>query len=277
MSENASTPAPLPVIGTLRDAFQFVWHKRGRLLRALSIPMSVMLAVEAYPYILFQISDFEEGPVAIIFVFLQLLKIPFYIIFPITCHRLVLIEDSGIPIYGKLAWSVRETRFLLWCIGIYLFYAVLAALSPLALGAVLIPLLKSIQPSFKDLKIFLGDGMLGYLILLPATYCFARVSLILPATALDRYVHSGWAWDLSIRNGWRLTMLVGILPWVFALFQQLLLRENATLVEILIFLVISFLFLAVEIVLLSFSYKYLIQFEPKLGPPAPQHLNPEEG
>jgi hypothetical protein len=39
-------PTPLPVIGIIRDAVQFVWDKRARMLRALAVLMVILLVVE---------------------------------------------------------------------------------------------------------------------------------------------------------------------------------------------------------------------------------------
>ena len=74
-----------------------------------------------------------------------------------------------------------------------------------------------------------------------------------------------WAWNLSKNNGWRLTFVIGLLPWVSYFLVGFLLRENATWVEEFIVLLISFIFLAVEIVALSFSYKHLTK---PIAPPA---------
>ncbi len=191
---------------------------------------------------------------------LLLVSIPFYVLFAITCHRIALIGDDDVAAYGHLAWSPRETRFLGWSVVIPMVYLLLIIIVPITLG-----LLYMAIPDFKE---FVSDvdesfwqGFL-YLLILPCTYIVARFSLIFPAIALDRKVDTTWAWNLSHHNGWRLTVVVGIMPWVFAFIEELLLRDGATLAEELFVILIGLLLLTVEIVALSFSYKHLAKAEP---------------
>ncbi len=267
MDQNPSIPAPLPVFEIIRNALQFAWDKRARMLRALSIPMAVMFILGAIHYIAEIVSEtpgYPQSEITRLDISLWLISIPFYVLFAITCHRLVLLRDSGIATYGNLTWSKRETRFFWWGVFIPLAYMLLIILFPIGFG-LLIRVFPDFGKSPSDLADSFWFKMFGYLLFLPSTYIIARLSLIFPATAVDRQVDIKWAWNLSRNNSWRLTVVVGILPWVFAFFQGLFARDSATLVEDLIHLMVSFIFLAVEIVALSFSYKHLAE---QVAPPA---------
>lgn len=55
---------------------------------------------------------------------------------------------------------------------------------------------------------------------IPFAYVVGRVSLLLPATAIDLHPSFSSAWDLSEGNGWRVAMLVGGIPLAFMAIQS---------------------------------------------------------
>ena len=64
-----------------------------------------------------------------------------------------------------------------------------------------------------------------------AYWFIARVSLMLPAIAIDRKPDLGAAWQASRRNGWRLAIVVGLLPWCLQHLVDLLFRDGASTIE----------------------------------------------
>jgi hypothetical protein len=94
----------------------------------------------------------------------------------------------------------------------------------------------------------------------------ARVTLMLPAIAIDRKADLIAAWSASRRNGWRLAMIVGVLPWCLQRFTDLLYRDGASIVEFGILVVLATIFVVVEVVALSLSY-----WELTLPAPPPTH------
>lgn len=110
-------PTPLPVIETIRDAFQFVWDKRARMVRALMIPAIAIFILEYFPYSTSELSESDDTHIYNQAVYSWLYFLVYmapYILFAITCHRLALIGDQGVPNYGLLKWTQRETRYLGW-------------------------------------------------------------------------------------------------------------------------------------------------------------------
>jgi hypothetical protein len=98
-----------------------------------------------------------------------------------------------------------------------------------------------------------------FAIQLALLYPLARVCVLFPATAVDRdpLPNLRWAWDLTRANGWRLVVIVGFLPWLFAELVDLAYRSNASRLEWLLLSVLAIAFLAVEIAAVSISYREL--------------------
>ena len=65
---------------------------------------------------------------------------------------------------------------------------------------------------------FLSEATLLFLVAVPGFlvvgYLSSRISLVLPATAVDQHVKLKDAWAMSIGNGWRLAIVTGV-PLVF--------------------------------------------------------------
>jgi|KBSMisStandDraft_5_1062788.scaffolds.fasta_scaffold112393_3 hypothetical protein len=100
-----------------------------------------------------------------------------------------------------------------------------------------------------------------------AYWFVGRVSLMLPAIAVDRKPDLVAAWQASRRNGWRLTIVVGLLPWCLQQFTNLLYRDGATVVEFSVLVVLATLLIIIEVVALSLSYWELTSPEPPPTPP----------
>ena len=95
----------------------------------------------------------------------------------------------------------------------------------------------------------------------PALFLSARICLVFPATAVGRKVDLQWAWNLSASNGWRLVLVVDLLPWLIAQILGVLSRRNASMYETVILTLIGLIFSAVEVAALSLSYRELTKEE----------------
>ena len=248
MDTDSSIPAPLPVIRVIRDAFQFIWDKRTRLLCALAVPVALMFVVE------YAFTFSQNDPLMWIQVFIQM---AIYILFAITCHRLAIIGDSGVPNYGLLTWTKREWQYLGWAFVILIIWMFFSLVINSFFVSIIINDVEagaSVE-SFRSTKVFLN------LFYIPFVYIFSRLSVLYPAIAVDLQVNVQWAWQLTAHTGWRLTLVVAVLPGALYFLVSLLIRENATFAENTILEFLGFILLAVEIVALSFSYKYLTETE----------------
>lgn len=129
-----------------------------------------------------------------------------YTMLAISVHRLLLNAEQPSMRY----WRMRETRFMGWLLLIYLSYTLIFA----GFG-ILLSLL-----SGRPLESFGASwiGSLDFLLMsLPGAYISARLSMLLPATALDRKPNFAWAWALTKANGLKLMTLLWVLPFVFSL------------------------------------------------------------
>jgi hypothetical protein len=243
MSENFSSrkkQIKLPIKKIIVEAFLIPWNKRKRLISALLIPSTVILTNNIVSRLIDQNYGFVlELPFLII-------GIIFSSIFAITCHRLILLGDDSVSRFGIMRWSKRETRFLGWAIGL----SMLTLLVVFMTGLLLLGFIKiGVEKSWNKILI--------YVFMILAGYIFARLSLLFPSTAIDQRNNISWAWNLSRANGWRLFLLVAVLPIIMALFQTFILHGAATFFETILVRVIGLILLPVEIAALSLSYKSL--------------------
>jgi hypothetical protein len=248
MNQNPSMPTPLPVTAIICNAFQFVWDKRIRLLCALAILVAILFAVEH------AITLANNDPLKWVQAFI---KMALYILFAITCHRLVLLGDQGVPNYGLRAWTLREWRYMGWSIVILVVWLLFS----FVINSLIVSAFISDVEAGGKAEAFQSIKSLSYFAYIPVLYIFSRLSVLYPAIAMDQQPTAQWAWRITDRNGWRLTVVVSFLPWALYFLTSLLLRENAIFVENIIFELLGFILLAVEIVALSLSYKHLTQAE----------------
>lgn len=169
----------------------------------------------------------------------------------ISCHRVLLLGPVSVPRFGVGQLGMRELRFI-------------AAL--LFLGLIL-----SLLQPFIDLVLRsitgIGDSegerrslILTIISWLPGSYFFARLAFMLPSIAVDARVRLPEAWHLSSANGWRLMLLIVLIPWLMRLFEWAITAviTDHTVRTIAISMLYG-LFLPLEIALLSVSYRHLIK------------------
>jgi hypothetical protein len=248
METDSSIPAPLPVIRIICDAFQFVWDRRTRLLYALAVPVALLLVVDHA----FTLAN--KDPLKFVQAFIQM---AIYILFAITCHRVALIGDEGVPHYGLRSWSLRESRYLGWSVIILVVWLLFSFVVNSFYVSMIVSKVEAgaSAETYQSYKYWLTPFYI------PILYILSRLSVLCPAIALDQKVDAQWVWRLTAHNGWRLTVIVSLMPWVLYFVLNLLLRENATFVESIILQLLGFILLAVEVVALSFCYKHLAKAE----------------
>lgn len=238
----------LPVGKILLGAPVLAWMQRWNLLRALGPTAISLIAVK----LLWNSAHAAFGSVGTL-VFLAA-SIALHTKFAVICHRLILVDfNSGSKLVLPIRWSDRETRFFGWMLVIYFLVSVgsiLVMMVPLSLFLQKLPEAVRNNPAQVVPYTALFVGPL-------ATYLLARLSLILPATALDRTEKLSWAWNSSKGNGLQLTVLVGLLPWASGLFSYLLIGNNPDIVTIIVVNIINYVLMAMEIIALSLAYREL--------------------
>jgi hypothetical protein len=217
------------------------WHRRS-FLRALGIPLALLATLTlTWHYAGRDLPAAAGWAVCVVWVV-------FFTLFAVTCHRLVLLDAEAVSKRLRPEWSRREMLFLLWLAGVW-FIAAAAFMFVMTIAANVS--LWTLGPDQDWLD------WLTYLAKIPAAYLFARLCMVFPATALDRRADWRWAWQLTRNNGWRLFVVVAILPWAISQLLALLYRAEATVIETILLSVTGIALFAVEIAAISLSYREL--------------------
>lgn len=183
----------------------------------------------------------------------------------VCCHRFILLGEQPGSLMHACSWTMRDTWFALYILAIANFAGFIVFLTRLSIAG-LSAMLANLSKPLVLLLTVLG---LATAFLLPA-YINGRLSLILPATAIDRRPVKGWmdwAWSQSAGNEWPLMALIGIIPFfglVLVTVMTIVLFELATpqsaLLAVPIFGLAWALFFAsttFQVAVLSLSFKQL--------------------
>ena len=182
------------IIGQTLD---YISANRAKLIDALKYPgIGLMITSFCQSFSLTK----EEGIYSWVLVALQ---VYFFTIFAVRCHRLILLSESPLSLMETMKWGKRETGFLFYGFGLAGIFAIISIV-PVFMS---FPLLMK----FSDIDAVVGK-LVGYFFLLPGGYVVSRLSLVLPAAATDHKDYFQSAWDISAGNGWRLFVLVCLLP-----------------------------------------------------------------
>ena len=243
-------PTPLDVRRVLLGAFAVPWNGRNTFARHLAVPFVVLVLLgilESSALVL------DAGWIALWSVFAAHLWA--WIVFAVICHRLVLLGPAALGGVVSLRWTMRETRFLLRAAAVWVMAmaVTVACMAAVAFGG--LPMFRETDPPWRT-------WLVMSLSMLPAFYLVARLSLVLPAAAIDRKVGLGWAWSLSSGNSARLFLVIGLLPWIFSAPAYLLDVPAGSAAASVGVTILGTLLLTVEISALSLSYRELTKDEP---------------
>lgn len=251
MTETQSTTR-LPVLQIFLLSIQLVKQNIKVFIR-FGLPLLVLVAIVAFGVFVAA----NNGTISVrsgdfpLFYTLILIITVFAIItiVAVGCHRGFLMSEEDIYNTKTFRWESREWKFLGWWLAISL----LSGLMFMAYGLILTPLayLFDIQQS----GIFVN--IIQLITLLPVLYVISRWSLVLPATAVDDTEASlSEAWNLSDGQGWRLTVIIGVIPFIINNALEILPAYDSFIYGIIVAAV--WLLIAVfQIGLLSLSYSFL--------------------
>jgi len=120
----------------------------------------------------------------------------FYALFAVSCHRIILLGRNSLPNEYGMYWSHRETRFAGWLIVIFVIYAAISM--PLGFAYLVLPR----EAYF--LQIY------WYVTVFVTTYFEGRISMVLPATAVDQRMDLPSSWKLTRGHGFAIAIALFI-------------------------------------------------------------------
>lgn len=234
-----SQATKLPVGKILLGALSIVWLRRRLYLNVLTVPLLLFVLAWALSALLGERMVPYSG----------WLILPVYAagftLFAVACHRFVLIDEHR-TFRERFAIGLREFRFLGWLMGVSI---IIFALQALIIGALInLPGVET------------GNGNAAFKVMqqigsIPAYYVLGRISLVFPATAIDRPAGLTESWRMTQGNGWRMFVVVGLFPWLIDSVLSLVWREDATVVEETLLSLLGLVGFSMTIFALSFAYR----------------------
>jgi len=184
----------LSITSVIKDAAWETMRHWKHLLHALILPAVVLS--------LFELAAFRfrnSGQVILLF---TIASIPVYVLYAVSCHRIILLGHDSLPNRWGIYWTPRESRFFAWSIGITLLVTFISL--------ALFPVLMAAMKLFPESPI----PVIPIVMFVPVGYVISRSSMVFPITALGQKSDLASSWELSKRNGWRLTIALAA-PYIF--------------------------------------------------------------
>jgi hypothetical protein len=182
------------------------------------------------------------------------------VLFVVNCHRVVLLNSQHTNEWAVPKWSWRETRFLGWTACIW----IIAVVCGMVVSIIVLTIIGNIMPRFlgpENLKSSTLTLISGYFVKIIYIYIFARLCLMFPSIAVDKILSFQQAIKLSRGNGWRLAIVVSVIPLAIQIITNMVYRDDGSAWEYMLWLTITSALLTVEITALSLSYRELVEHD----------------
>ena len=271
----------LSIRNTVFEVFQFLWDNRLDLVRMMAAPVVALSILGIGISALFKDFDptAEEASISgLQFVGLIIgLALPmlFYVMFAVAWHRRCLKSEEQTTILTALRWDRRKTLFLFR----FIMISVIAGLSTLpilviggivgATGALGLGAAGGGGPNTPEQLIIFLNLIIIFVFMLVQV----RLSLLLPATAIDQKLTLAETWAIGRGNSWRLLaiLLLSMAPAMLVLIvvgsamgaiSQATGLGQAMTVEFIVRLVFNlayYIVIAASVSALSISYRELRQ------------------
>ena len=228
----------LPVFKILLEAIQSIWHNKIVLLQKTGLPILILLGLAYAQTLLASSSGFA------IFV-LSLVSLIFYTYLAVNIHRVALLGQDSVQGYGLRSFAKRERKFTLWLVSIYVLVFFITMI--LTLTATFIA---NILGKYGTYTVVIFTVLLS-------SYFISRLLIMLPATAVDYDPDVYWAWDASSGNGWRLVVIICLIPLLTGTLVALIDFTNTNIIYNMLKELLSSIFVIFGIVSLSLSFQYL--------------------
>jgi hypothetical protein len=265
-SPQAGPRRDLPLRRILVGAFTLPWSNRVAVMRATSLPLLLVVAT----VLGWHVASFGTSEVAA-WIAWAVFALSFAWL-AVTVHRLVL-ANGWEPQSMVAEMNVRRLAYF---VGALVFlWAFLLAVKMLLMGLLLnlvyppryVPTgespVRARMSTWTFTSIEIASHVLAY-------WFIGRISLILPAIAIDRRPDVAELWRMSRGNAWKIAIVVGALPWLLNLVTDTLWREGATTFEVASLGILTGIFGVVGVVALSLTFYELTHASapPPTHPPA---------
>jgi len=211
----------LPIKNIVFEVFHFLWADRLDLFRMIAAPVLALSILHMALAAVFKDYTASEGSSISALQFLALvvaiaLPTVFYVMFAVAWHRRCLKPEEQTTILTALKWDRRKTLFLFRFIVISVI-SIVAALPVLIVAAIVggtgaagLAVGGAGGPTTAALMIQVAKMILIFVVMLIQV----RLSLLLPATALDQKLTLMEAWVIGRGNSWRLlaVLLLSVAP-----------------------------------------------------------------
>jgi hypothetical protein len=262
----------LPVLAIVREAYAFLWRQR-RVFWALAVPGVIVVAIVGAVLVWIMstivsaggtgganIDVLRRGPIILVLLIYAVIYGAIAILYSVAWHRAYLLPGQSTTVGGAYRWHMRQTRFFFNYLKIFGTVIPFMLIAGVVIGMITAPLATHWAIAVIQIAYIVVGG-----------WIFARLSMLFPATAVDRHMKYAEGWRLTQGNGWRLLgiiVLVAIPMWVIALPVNFAIAKFAfeaglfgsptvSLLRMLIYHFLGFVGIAVGVTALSISYKRL--------------------
>lgn len=182
----------------------------------------------------------------------------------LSCHRVILLGSESVPALGTSGTTLRDWRFI--GVAVVLFLVTNALLQ--VANVLIFVTLGLLKPGFVKSAPEMIPTIWRFATL-PALYVTCRYAICLPAIAIDSPLRARQAWALTRTYGMRLLLLMGVTPWLLGFVQRALASVFSANTDYIVATNFLFwLFLPLEVALLSISYRRLSQTAMTLNDPS---------
>lgn len=237
MSNQENNPIKLPVIATFIKVL-YVMKERYIYFLKFSMPLVVVMALM---FIFGESIAPQKNTGFMDFVLMVVLMLVISIVV-VAFHRTFVMDIDDVNNTAIIRLTAREWRFIGWCFAVFFFAGILTVI-------LLLPFVGFLKESSLP---FGSIQLIG----LPVYYLLARWLLVLPATSVDDEEASvTTSWHLSQGNGWRLVVLVFLLPLIMNMLSLFLFSQDMIVLTIIgLFLYLFSLVTGIGVISLSYSY-----------------------
>ena len=233
--------AKVPVFTIVFGAYAAVFRNFTALIQAWFLPGLALVALSAI--------RLPRQDSFLLELFYWLVNLPLLTLVGVACHRIILLGRDSLTNPWSLYWTKRETSFFSWLLilGVF-FYGASKLLSVLFLM------------SPETVLGFNAPNLGVFLTYVTVTYLVGRFSMVLPATALDKRLILSNSWILTAGSGLRIALAI-LVPVTILLIVMMYGGAFLSLLSVImlttLFIFVLFITVAVEIAVLSKSYRFL--------------------